>query len=81
MITIAPDASPGSWLLAEALLRCESARERLEAAAVALQAIEAGCGWRARSVAFLQRELDVQGRALAAARASLPSIEAALRAG
>lgn len=79
MITIAPDAGPGSWRLAEALLRCESARERIEAAVVALRAIEADCGWRSKSVEFVQRELDAQRRALAVAGESLPSIASALR--
>ena len=81
MTTFAPDAAPGSWQLAEALLRCERARERIEAAVVALRAIEADCGWRSRSVDFLQRELEAQRQALGVARESLPSIEAALQAG
>ncbi|OZB50945.1 hypothetical protein [Microbacterium sp. 13-71-7] len=81
MITIAPAAAPGSWRLAEALLRCESARERIEATVAVLRAIDADCGWRSRSVEFVQRELEAQRRALAAAQESLPSIESALRVG
>lgn len=64
MITIAPENPAGSWLLAEALLRCDSARERIEATAAALRAVDAECVWRARAIDRLREGVGRQEQEL-----------------
>ncbi|MGN8027409.1 hypothetical protein [Microbacterium sp. 22242] len=81
MLTIAPDTAQGSWLRAEALLRCDSARERIERTIVDLRAIDDGCGWRAKAVDLLRAELERRREELLIALDRVGSIEAALREG
>ena len=82
MFTIAPAATAeGSWLLAEALQRCDSARERVERAIVDLRSIDADCTWKARGVEFLKVGLEQRTRELGTALAHVRSVEDALRTG
>jgi len=78
MITIAPENPAGSWLLAEALLRCDSARERIEATAAALRAVDAECVWRARAIDRLREGLGRQEQELTGLLARVGDVAASL---
>lgn len=78
-LPLATAADP--WLLAEALQRCDSARDRVEQAIVDLRSIDADCTWKARGVEFLKAGLEQRTRELSAALEQVCSVEDALRAG
>ena len=80
MLTFAPAPAPASWLFAEALQRCDSARDRVERAIVDLRAIDADCTWKAKGVQFLKAGLDQRTRELTAALEQIRTVEDALRA-
>lgn len=75
MLSIAPATAPGSWMLAEALLRCDSAREHVEGAIAALGALDADCVWRARAIDLLRARLVQRSDELAGLLPQLRSIE------
>lgn len=81
MLTIAPDSAQGSWLLSEALLRCDRARERIERTIADLRAIDEGCVWQARAIDFVHSELERRRDDLLAALVQVDSIESALQRG
>ncbi|MBS1699547.1 MAG: hypothetical protein JST25_14220 [Actinobacteria bacterium] len=81
MLAVAPLTTEGTWLLADALGRCDSARERLDRALADLRALAADCGWRARAIdRLLERCAEQQGE-LVGVLDQLASLEAGLRAG
>ena len=81
MLMIAPAPDQGSWLLAEALLRCDSARERLERTLADLRALAADCAWKARAIELLLARCAEQQGELIGALDQIGSIESGLRAG
>jgi site-specific recombinase len=81
MFTIAPAAAEGSWMLAEALLRCSSVRERLDRALADLVALSVDCAWRARAVEAMLDRCAEQQHELARVLDELGWIESGLRAG
>ncbi|MDQ4214888.1 hypothetical protein [Microbacterium capsulatum] len=80
MFTFA-DTAQGSWALAEALMRCDRARDRIEGVIASLRTIEAECPWRARAIDLLRGELARQAQELQRILDELGAVESALRAG
>ena len=81
MITIAPDAAQGSWLVAQALLHCDSARERIERTLADLRSIGEECTWKARAIELLLDRCAEQLHELLGVLDQLRAIESELRAG
>ena len=81
MLTIAPETAQGSWLVAQALLHCDSARERVERAVADLRAIGADCAWKARAIDLILDRCAVQLQELLGVLDQLCSIQSDLRAG
>lgn len=78
MLTIAPATAEGSWPPAEALRRCDSARERLEAAAAGLRGLEGDMPWRSRAITVLRAQFADREQELREALSGLRDVEAVL---
>ncbi|MBS1673570.1 MAG: hypothetical protein JSS74_06360 [Actinobacteria bacterium] len=78
MYSIAPQSSPGSWQVADALSRCDSARERVEIAVAGLRALEDGMHWQARAIAPLRAQLAEHARELNLVHNQLGAVASAL---
>ncbi|MBS1906587.1 MAG: hypothetical protein JST33_08475 [Actinobacteria bacterium] len=81
MFTTSSATDQGSWLLAEALLRCDSARERLERAVADLDAIAVDCAWKAPGIALLLDRCAQQRQELIGVLDQLRAVESGLRMG
>lgn len=79
MSTIAPATAEGSWLLAGALLRCDAARDRLDAAIAGLRALDDDMPWRSKAVTALRGQLVQHEGELRDALGGLGDVETALR--
>lgn len=78
MLTIAPATAEGSWALAEALRRCDSARERLEVARDGLRALEDDMPWRSRAITALRAQFADREHELREVLSGLCDVEAVL---
>ena len=81
MLTFAPDTAQGSWLLAQALLHCDSARERIERAIADLRSIGEDCAWKAHAIELMLDRCAGQLRELLGVLDQLRAIESELTAG
>lgn len=81
MFAIAPTTAEGSWMLAEALLRCDRARERIDRALADLRALPVDCAWRASAVELMLERCAAQQGELVGALDQLETVESALRVG
>lgn len=81
MPTVAPATAEGSWMLAEALLRCLSARDRLDRVLADLRALVVDCAWKARAIELMLDRCTEQQHELTGVVDLLESIESGLRAG
>lgn len=68
-------------MLAEALLRCSSMRERLDRALADLVALSVDCAWKARAVELMLDRCAEQQHEIAAVLEQLGWIESGLRVG
>ncbi|SDL71991.1 hypothetical protein [Microbacterium azadirachtae] len=78
MLTIAPATAEGSWALAEALRRCDSARERLEVARAGLRALDDDMPWRSRAITVLRAQFADREQELREVLSGLCDVEAVL---
>jgi len=81
MFAIAPVTAEGSWMLAEAMLRCDRARERLDRALADLRALAVDCAWKARAIELMLERCAAQQRELVGVLDQLESIQSGLRVG
>lgn len=81
MLTTAPVTAEGSWVLTQALLRFDSARDRIEHAIVDLRGMRDDCPWKARAIELVLQDCEQQQRQLLEILDQLGSVESALRAG
>ena len=68
-------------MLAEALLRCSSVRERLDRALADLVALSGDCAWKARAVELMLDRCAEQQHEIAGVLDQLSWIESGLRVG
>ncbi|WP_295011832.1 hypothetical protein [uncultured Microbacterium sp.] len=80
MWSIASNAATAG-LRAEALVRCDRARDRVELAIATLGAIDAECVWRSRAVDALREQLKARLDELRELRHRLDDAAATLREG